>query len=144
METLYERIVSECPRNSLLELYTLDAQGDSFTIYKGEQSGLSIGHLQKALRNEGIFYVMSLISTVGDVDEGVHHNSISRREFCWLTPPLPPVLAASKARSLSFSWEPLRYCGIGDEAVERIADTDTVEYIFEVRGDAFFSLPCCS
>lgn len=117
---------------SHVEVYVLDAQGDPFTIYRGNPIGLTEEHLQAALRNPGTFYIFSVIATENSVDIGTHHSTISRREFCWLTNPDSPVLTGRGPRSLSVKWEPINYCGIQDDAKEKAMESSSIEYILEV------------
>jgi hypothetical protein len=56
----------------------------------------------------------------------IHRDKMSRKEFCWLTDPLPPIAETRSNTSLILKWEPIRFCGVDVSVV-----SDSITYIIE-------------
>lgn len=51
---------------------------------------------------------------------------MSRKEFCWLTDPQPPIAESRSDTSIVLKWDPIRFCGVDVSVV-----SDSVTYILE-------------
>jgi hypothetical protein len=82
----------------------------------------------KVLRDPSTFYVFSVVG----IDENfadmidIHRDKMSRKEFCWLTDPLPPTAETRSNTSLSLKWDSIRFCGVDVSVV-----SDSITYILE-------------
>lgn len=56
----------------------------------------------------------------------IHRDKMSRKEFCWLTDPLPPIAETRSNTSLVLKWDPIRFCGVDVSVV-----SDSITYIIE-------------
>ena len=56
----------------------------------------------------------------------IHRDKMSRKEFCWLTDPLPPLAETRSNTSLVLKWDPVRFCGVDVSVV-----SDSITYILE-------------
>lgn len=129
LASLHEVITSECDKMSKMELFVVDGNGKEFPIYTGLMTGFCVEHLYTTLRNTSTFYNFTLMTI--NASSG-NKNAISRREFCWLTPPASPRVVAKKtATSLSLAFDRVMVCGITDYAAsERIVGKDSnLEYV---------------
>lgn len=80
------------------------------------------------LRDPSTFYVFSVVG----IDENfadmidIHRDKMSRKEFCWLTDPQPPVAETRSDTSLVLKWDPIKFCGVDVSVV-----ADSITYILE-------------
>ena len=56
----------------------------------------------------------------------IHRDKMSRKEFCWLTDPRPPLAETRSETSLVLKWDPIRFCGVDVSVV-----SDSITYILE-------------
>lgn len=115
IKSLFERILYECPNNCFSEVYVLDANGDNFSIYRGNITGFTLEHLKHALRTRGTLYLMSVLAIDEPVTQQPQNPIIARKEFCWLTPPIAPKVTTNSVTFLELEWDPIIFCGIQHE-----------------------------
>eukprot|EP01031_Cornospumella_fuschlensis_P044253 gene44253-54115_t len=118
MQRLADRIYREFAfADQPVEIHALDGNGDMFQVYNGPITDLSAYNFVHVLRDPGCFYFFTIAycpaedgpDPIGTINAA---NNIIRRDLCWLTDPLPPVLEHSTDNTLTISWDAVRFCGI--------------------------------
>lgn len=128
MERLVSKIKEQFSREAIIEIYVLDESGSPIELYSGLPHALTSNCLEQVLREPSTFYVFSVVG----IDENfadmidIHRDKMSRKEFCWLTDPRPPLAEMRSNTSLVLKWDPIRFCGVDVSVV-----SDSITYILE-------------
>mmetsp|Transcript_16449 Transcript_16449/g.17790 ORF Transcript_16449/g.17790 Transcript_16449/m.17790 type:complete len:635 (+) Transcript_16449:54-1958(+) len=110
MQRIADRIQREFSSGeSYIEISALDGNGDAFRVYQGRPLDLTGHHFVHILRDPACFYFFN-ITCLPDFEQP---EALIRRDLCWLTDPLSPILETTTATSLLINWNPVRFCGIG-------------------------------
>lgn len=128
MRRLASKVMEQFSQEAIIEIYVLDEEGRPCELYSGLPSGLTPRFFQEILTKPATFYCFSVVGideTFADLLD-IHRDKMSRKEFCWLTDPLPPILENRTDTSISISIRPVDFCGVDVSVVE-----DEVEYVLE-------------
>lgn len=132
MDEIIERCVAQFSSNATIECNVIDANADTFALYKGNPYCLTSKHLLSVLRSPGTLYVFNLIGVENSLLGSDNVGCIARKEFTWLTPPLSPFLKNSTQSSLHIEWDPVRYCGVSKEVEPLLLKNSSIEYVLEI------------
>lgn len=128
MKRLVAKIIDQFSHEAIIEIYVLDELGKPFELYSGMPSGLTSKFFVEVLNKPSTFYCFSVVGideTFADLLD-IHRDKMSRKEFCWLTDPIPPTLVKRSATSISLAWDLVDFCGVDVSVVE-----DSMEYVLE-------------
>lgn len=128
MKRLVSKIIDQFSHEAIIEIYVLDEAGKPLELYSGMPTGLTSKFFEEVLTKPSTFYCFSVVGideTFADLLD-IHRDKMSRKEFCWLTDPLPPTLVKRTDTSIALSFDLVDFCGVDVEVVE-----DCMEYVLE-------------
>lgn len=142
-QNLLERIQDEFPSldNYYVELSIIGINNEYYEFYEGLVSNLKQEDLSKVFLLSLIFYIIFILLTYQKVVKELgkfyffriisvdqqKNQLIKRKDFCWLTDPLPPRISAIYSDKLEISWEPISF-----STSMKIKFFENIEYIIEV------------
>lgn len=136
-DALVGSIKAQFPADFLIEVYVLMTGGNPLLVFSGPQPKLCAADFIKVISNPGVLYLLSVAGippNLVDIPDMVKEKG-KRMQFCWITPPRPPVLVKRGSRELGLEWNPLSACGvhIGTDDQE-----GTLQYALEgAQGEQF-------
>ena len=169
MESIIRKVRSEYAQYDNVDVSLLTESGDFEVIYHGPAIRLKMQLISEALSLPGCFYILAFQQAFSETfefefDDPVEKEQASRkvldtrREICFLTDPVAPILQSRTSNSINLEWLSPLFCGMSNSTFEGkfnfileaaegiewkpgvvrhfIAETSDVEYRMICRGNS--------